>query len=273
MTWQAMTLSSGSSCGPVWITWEKAAAGQARDGQPAPFDACMFEKSRAAFHRAVWKENVPMVSIAVADQSLNLDPGKDHWSWPHLISHWTFPQYTGHVIEVQTITNCQQVELWVNGASLGRRNTADFTNNTIVWHVPYKAGKIEAKGYNKEAEVAGFELNTASKPSKIVLSPDREMIHSDGQDLSHVTVKLVDEKGVVVPNDDRQLNFEVTGSGKLIGLDNGDLRSGEAFKGNLRTTYFGKALAVIQSLRQQGDITLKVSSKGLPAAVLTIKSK
>jgi beta-galactosidase len=239
----------------------------------SPFDVCMFEKSRAAFHRAVWKENEPMVSIAVADQSLNIDPGKDRWSWPHLISHWTFPQYTGHVIEVQTITNCQQVELWVNGASLGRRNTAEFTNNTIVWHVPYKAGKIEAKGYNKDAEAAVFELNTAGQPSKIVLSPDREMIHSDGQDLSHVTVKLVDEKGVVVPNDDRQLTFEVTGSGKLIGLDNGDLRRDEAFKGSIRTTYFGKALAVIQSLRQQGDIILKVSTKGLPAAELTIKSK
>lgn len=238
-----------------------------------PFDVCMFEKSRAAFHRAVWKENDPMVSIAVADQSLSIDPGKDHWSWPHLISHWTFPQYSGHIIEVQTITNCAQVELWVNGASLGRRNVKDFTNNTIVWHVPYKAGKIEAKGYNKEVEVAKFELNTAGQPSKIVLSTDREFIKPDGQDLSHISVKLVDEKGVIVPTDDRQLTFEVTGSGKLIGLDNGDLRSDEAFKGNKRTTYFGKALAIIQSLRKPGDIKVTVSATGLSTAILTLKSK
>jgi beta-galactosidase len=86
-------------------------------------------------------------------------------------------------------------------------------------------------------------------------------------------VKLVDEKGVIVPNNDRQLTFEVTGSGKLIGLDNGDLRCDEAFKGNKRTTYFGKALAIIQSLRKTGDITVTVSATGLPSAIITLKSR
>lgn len=239
----------------------------------SPFDACMFERSRAAFHRAVWKENVPMVSIAVADQSLNIDPGKDHWSWPNLISHWTFPQYAGHVIEVQTITNCEQVELMINDFSFGKRKCADYTNNTIVWHVPYKAGKILSIGYNKGVEVARYELNTAGKPSRIALVADRETIQADGQDLSHITVTLVDENGVIVPNKDTQLSFQVSGNGKLIGLDNGDLRSDEPFKGDKRTTYFGKALAVIQSFRQPGDIIMKVSATGLPTTTLIIKGK
>lgn len=232
----------------------------------------MFEKSRAAFHRAMWNSK-PMVSIAVADQSLNIDPGKDHWSWPHLISHWNFPQYAGHVIEVQTITNCDSVELSINNASFGKRKTADYSNNTIVWHVPYKAGKIEAIGYNHGAEVAKFELNTSGKPAKILLCADRLNLQSDGQDLSHVTIGLVDKEGIPVPDADKVLTVEVTGNGKFLGLDNGDLRRTGTFSGNKLSTYFGKALAIIQSGRTAGEIIVNVSAEGLPPATLTLNNK
>ena len=236
----------------------------------SPFDICTFEKASAAFHRSVWN-NEPMVRIAVADQSLNMDPGQNHWCRPFIISHWNFPQYNGHVIEVQTTTNCEAVELWINGTSFGRRNTADHTNNTIVWHVPYSAGKIEAKGYNNNTEVTNYALNTSGKPSKIMLSADRETIAADGQDLSHITVSIVDDHGVIVPDHDMQITFEVTGNGRLIGLDSGDLRSNESFKGNKRTTYFGKALAIVQSSRQQGDMIVKATADSLPESILTIK--
>jgi beta-galactosidase len=237
-----------------------------------PFNSCMFEKAFGAFHRAVWNDN-PMVSIAVADPSLNIDSGKDHWQLPPLISHWNFPQYKGHVIQVQTISNCQSVELWLNGISFGRRNTADYTNNTIVWHVPYKAGKIEAKGYNQDREVAGFALQTASKPVKIVLTADRETLKSDGQDLSHISVALVDENGITVPDADIPVTFEISGNGKLIGLDNGDLRNHEPYKGNTCTAYFGKMLAIIQSFRTPGEIAVKAKAPDLAETVIILKNK
>jgi beta-galactosidase len=234
-----------------------------------PFDVCMFEKPRAAFHRSVWNPQ-PMVRIAVADQSLNIDPGKDHWSWPNLAEHWNFPQYAGHVIEVQTINNCEEVELWINNKTMGRRKTADYPNNTIVWHVPYKAGQVKAIGYNKGIEVANYELNTTGKPVKIALQADREILASDGQDLAHITVLLLDEKGLVVPDNDLPITFEITGQGKLIGLDNGDLRSDESFKANKRITYFGKALAVVQSSRNSGKIRVKATADGLPESILIL---
>ncbi|MDR3194132.1 MAG: DUF4982 domain-containing protein [Tannerella sp.] len=236
------------------------------------FDVCMFEKSRAAFHRSVWNDR-PAVRIAVADQSLQLPLVKDHWSWPHLVSHWNFPQYLDQVIEVQTVTNCESVELWTSSFAFGRRYTADYANNTIVWHVPYKAGKIWAKGYNGDAEVASCELQTSGKPSRIVLAADREMLSADGQDLSHITVLLVDDHGIVVPDSDVQITFEVTGNGRLIGLDNGNLMSDEMLKGNKRTTYFGKALAIVRSSRKEGTIAVKATAPGLPESTLTIKSR
>jgi beta-galactosidase len=112
-----------------------------------------------------------MVRIAVADQSLDIDPGKDHWSWPHLAEHWNFPQYQGHIIEVQTITNCDIVELRVNNTTMGNRRTSDYSNNTIVWHVPYRDGKIEAIGYNNGKEAARFETDTVDAYDGVRLRP------------------------------------------------------------------------------------------------------
>jgi beta-galactosidase len=229
----------------------------------------MFEKPRAAFHRSVWNAT-PMVRIAVADQSLDIDPGKDHWSWPHLAAHWNFPQYKGHIIEVQTITNCERVGLWVNDEWLGQRNTSDYTNNTIVWHVPYKKGRIYARGYNGGKEVAYFELNTSGKPAGIALSADRGCLKADGQDLSHITIHLIDNKGILVPNADLLITIEVTGNGLLKGVDNGDLRRKDSNDGNRIKTYFGKALAVVQSLQTEGDILIRVTCEKLPESTITI---
>ena len=259
----------------IWagVDYLGESSGWPSSGWPtSPFDICMFEKSRAAFHRAMWNSK-PMVSIAVADQSLNIDPGKDHWSWPHLISHWNFPQYIGHIIEVQTITNCDCVELWINNASFGKRCTSDFSNNTIVWHVPYRTGKIEARGYNKGVEVSKFELSSSGKLARIELSADRTNLLADGQDLSHITINLVDNNGIPVPDSDKLLTVEVTGNGKFLGIDNGDLRRIETFSGNKLTTYFGKALMIIQSIRKAGEINVKVSAEDLPQANIKLISQ
>jgi beta-galactosidase len=234
-----------------------------------PFDVCMFEKPRAAFHRSVWNET-PMVRIAVADQSLNIDPGKDHWSWPHLAGHWNFPQYKGHIIEVWTTTNCDSVDLLLNGMSLGKRKTTDYTNHTIVWHVPYREGKIEAKGYNEGKEVSSYVMMTSGKPARIVLTPDRDSISSDGQDLSHITIQIVDDKGITVPDADCLITVEVRGNAKLKGVDNGDLRRDGTFKGSKIRTYFGKALATVQSTRDTGEAVIHAKAEGLPESTITV---
>ncbi|NDV80700.1 glycoside hydrolase family 2 TIM barrel-domain containing protein [Bacteroides sp. 51] len=238
----------------------------------SPFNTCMFDKPFAAFFRSVWSDE-PVVSIAVVDQSLNIDPGKDHWSWPFMASHWNFPQYKGHIIQVQTITNCDSVELLINNQSMGKRCRADYANNTITWYVPYKEGKIEAKGYNDGMEAANYMLQTSGKPARIVLSADVNRLKSDGQDVSHITICVVDERGILVPDADVPLTVEVEGEGRLLGLDNGDLRNHESYTGNKLTTYWGKMLAIIQSSRLPGNIKVSVAAEGLNKEELTIKAK
>ena len=88
-----------------------------------------------------------MVHIAVLDQALDIDHGRDLWQWPPIASHWNFPdKYRGMVMEIRTTTNCESVELFLNGNSMGRHKTANFTNNTIVWYLPYNPGNWKLKG-------------------------------------------------------------------------------------------------------------------------------
>lgn len=232
------------------------------------FDICMNEKPRAAYHRAMWNDK-PLVSIAIIDASLDIDHGRDLWQWPKMISHWNFPQrYIGQMMEIRTITNCERVELFLNDQSMGVHTTADFTNNTILWNLPYRPGKLEAKGYNGDKHEATYTLRTSKNTTNAVLKADRTTLKADGQDLSHIAVHLEDEEGNLVQTDDRTLTVTLAGDGKFKALDNGDLRRQEPFGGTELKTYFGKALIVVQSLRKAGTIRVNVQVEGIDAPFL-----
>ncbi len=232
------------------------------------FDLCMFEKPRASFHRAVWNSK-PIVTIAVADQSLNIDPPRDLWQWPNLAGHWNFPQYSdGRMVEVRTTTNCESVELFFNGSSMGRRKTSDYTNNTIVWYVPYRAGTLEAKAFTGDREEATYKLVTSEGADHIIAEPDRKVIKADGQDLSHIAIQLYDKKGIPVQTDDRKLTVTMEGEGRFLGIDNGETRREKSFAGNQLPTYFGRALVIVQSTRKAGTMRVRIDMEGSEEPVI-----
>lgn len=226
------------------------------------FDICMFEKPRAAFHRAMWNDE-PVVRIAVKDQSLNLEAGRDLWQWPRIAAHWNFPQnYRGMIMEVLTTTNCETVELYQNNHLMGRQNTADFPNHTIVWNVPYNPGSLTAKAYNDGKEVAQYTLTTSKNTHHPALTADHTIIKADGQDLSHIAIRLEDENGNMVQTDDKMLTVTVEGEGRFRGIDNADLRREELFGSNSLKTFFGQALIIVQSTRKAGEIKVNISMEG-----------
>lgn len=160
--------------------------------------------------------NKPLVSIAFLDPSLDIDHGRDLWQWPKMASHWNLPRtYVGQVIQVCTITNCEEVEMFMNGKSMGKQKVADFTNNTIMWNIPYRPGTLEAKGYNGGKEVAISKLTTSKDTDHLTLTPDRTMLKADGQDLSHIAIQLYDKDGNPVQTDDKELTVTVEGAGKF----------------------------------------------------------
>lgn len=234
------------------------------------FDICMFEKPRAAFHRTMWNPE-PMVGIAIIDQSLDIDHGRDLWQWPKMVSHWSFPhRYFGLIMEVRTTTNCEKVELFMNDKSMGVYNTVDYPNHTIIWNVPYTPGKLVAKGYNGNKIVATKQLITSYKTTDILLKQDRTEIKADGQDLSHVAVQLCDKDGNPVQVDDRKLTVSVEGDGTFRGLDTGDLRRETPFGSNELKTYFGQALIIVQSTRKAGQIKVNIQVEGIEKVYSTI---
>ena len=238
------------------------------------FDICMFEKPRASYHRAMWSGK-PVVRLAVRDSGLEQDFGRDLWQWPATKDDWTYPSsYNGRMMDVETVTNCEEVELYKDDKIMGRHKTSDFKNNTIMWHLPYSRGRLTAKGYNGGELVCEDNIYTTTEITSFTAEPDREILMADGQDLSHITVTVVDAEGHRVQVDERLVKVTVSGEGRLLAVDSGELRvPTDSFDRNEVLTQFGRALVVVQSSRISGTITVEISVDGVGSKTLILSSR
>ena len=188
----------------------------------------------------------------------------------HIFPHWNWKE--GQTIDVWAYTNCEEVELFLNGKSQGtKKKTGDELH--MAWRLTYTPGTLKAIGRTGGKEVLTQEIKTAGAPAKMILHADRSTITADGKDLSFVTVKIVDSHGTPVPRADNLIHFNIEGEGKIIGVDNGSQTSDESFKVNFRKAFNGLCLAVIQSTEKAGKITLKAVSDGLGEETIAISSK
>jgi len=145
---------------------------------------------------------------------------------------------------------------------MGEKETKEFQNHTIVWHVPYTPGRIEAKGINGSDTVAYYQLRTATDPVSLVAKADRVALKADGQDLSYIDLQLTDKDGFPVRHKELKISGKIEGEGKLIGLINNDLRRTTPFTSTEDITHFGHAFAVVQTTRKPGKIRLTLTVEG-----------
>lgn len=234
-------------------------------------DTAGFVKARASFHATVWSKT-PIVRMYVISPSIDVDPGLPAWRWPNSAAHWNFAKVTDQPVLVTAVSNCETVELYVNGVSFGEQIVADVENWSPSWPVWFTPGAIEAVGRNGGRIVAQFALLTAGDPVNIVLSPERPQMAADGIDVCHIEVSLTDAAGTLVPDSDRLVEFSVAGPARIIGTDNGDLRSPESYTGASRTTSGGRALAVIRSTGQPGEVVITARSRDLPEATAKLNA-
>ncbi|REH01194.1 DUF4982 domain-containing protein [Flavobacterium aquicola] len=195
----------------------------------------------------------------------------------HILPHWNWEGREGQVTPVFVYTNYDSAELFVNGKSMGiqkKNNTTPQNRYRLMWmDVKYEPGTVKVVALDKDGKaVAEEEIHTAGKAYKIVLDPDRKTIKADGKDLSYVTVSIVDEKGIPCPNAVNQLQFKVTGKGTYRAACNGDATSLELFHLPTMKAFSGKAVVLVQSLKEAGNIELTVSAKGLKTAAVTLNS-
>jgi beta-galactosidase len=185
-------------------------------------------------------------------------------------THWNWENDPRELLPLDAYSNCESVELFVNGESLGRKTTAEVTNAVFHWNVPFKPGELKAVGV-RAGQTVEARLLTAGKAARIELVADRTRLAGDGRDVAHVELRLVDEKGVLIPHGDAACSVRVTGAGRLLGLDNGDQRDMTSLTSSTHKLNQGRALAIVQSGRQAGSIELTVSAEGFPDSRLQLK--
>lgn len=248
---------------PTW-PWRGASCGV--------IDMCGFPKPAYWFRKALWNE-APMVHIAVqTDPSARNRELCSFWSWPKVETHWNHNK-KGDTLAVHVYTNVPVVELKLNGRSLGIRKWDLNKEAFLFWEVPYEPGKLEAIGKTADGRTVSFAVQTAGSPAKISLSPDRKVLKANRQDLSYVSVQLLDANGVPVPFASNDITFEVTGAGKLAAVGNGDQQSHTPLKGNQMEAWQGKCLAIIQSTDKKGEITITAKSGKLRVATAVLKAE
>lgn len=189
----------------------------------------------------------------------------------HLFPHWNWPGYEGKEIAVWAYSNMDRVELFLNGQSLGAKDVPKDSH--VAWNVTYAPGTIEARGYKNGQQALMVKRETTGEPSRLVMRADRPEISADGEDVAMFAVEVHDGAGRVVPVTDNEVTFRVTGSGTLIGVGNGDPTSHESDIGSVRKAFSGFCMAIVQSTKQPGQITIEASSPGLKPATVAISSK
>ena len=211
----------------------------------------------------------PIPSLPDYDPSWNL-----HWVYPDIHPSWTWPGYEGTSLEVTVYSECEQVELFLNDASLGTKATSIANEYTATWNVNYAPGELKAVGYVSSVPQAEWILNTAGAAASIQLSADKSTIAADGSSLCYVTAELLDGSGnpVYDPNEDKLISFDINGPGRLAGVGNANPCGTESFQRPQRMTFRGRCVAVIESTLRTGTITVTASSGGLTSDSVVVQT-
>jgi beta-galactosidase len=193
----------------------------------------------------------------------------------HLFPHWNWAGREGQEISVWCDSNCEEVELFLNGQSLGRK--AMKTNSHLSWAVNYAPGTLLARGYKGGKEIITAQVETTGAPASVGLIPHKSAIGADGEDVAVITVQANDAQGRPVPTASSEIAFEITGPGRIIGVGNGDPSSHEPDQylagGWKRSLFNGLAQVIVRSAGQPGEIVLTASSKDLAPAVLKLQAQ
>lgn len=212
-------------------------------------DLCGFPKDHYYLYQSLWSSH-PMV---------------------HILPHWTHPGKEGVLIPVVAYTNAESAELFLNGRSLGEKVMA--RDLQLVWYVPYQPGTLEIVARSKGKIVATKKVVTAEPATHIHLTTDKIQVRPNKRDVVHIEVNITDQHNQLVPDADHLVQFKISGPGKIIGVENGDIADFSSMKASERRAFKGKCLVMIQTTDQPGDILLEATAQHLTGAQVVIKSE
>ncbi len=238
-----------------WLAGGFAWTGFDYRGEPTPYgwpsissqfgivDTCGYPKDYFHYYKAWWRKQAAL----------------------HLFPHWNWQGQEGREIPVWVYANVDEVELLVNGRSLGRQSMPRLGH--LAWKVAYAPGAIEARGYRAGKLVLTERRETTGPATALRLVPDRPAIAADGEDVAIVRVEAVDALGRTVPTANHGIAFRVTGAGRLIGVGNGDPNCLESDQAPRRSLFNGLAQVIVRAGKDAGEITIVASGEGTAAGL------
>ena len=241
------------------------------------FDISLEPKPSAYYIKSYFTES-PMVHIGVMTDNRTFDWNGIKVGGTKLTENWNLgDKSSSPKVTVHTYTNTEEVELRLNGKSLGiRKNDINNpkTRNKVVWNdVIWSAGKLEAIGRNGGKEVCRHEISTSGTPSKLQCTPDNIHWKADGMDLQHIRIHAVDNKNRRVYGCNSKLTFAVEGDARIVAVSNGDIYSDELNVTNERHLFDGSALVIIRSGKHPGNVKLRIQSEDFKQTELILKTE
>jgi beta-galactosidase len=235
-------------------------------------DITGWRKPASHYRNIVWDRGEKLYAAVLTPspggKPWNLTP----WSMPPALPSWTWPGQDGKELTVEVDSRYDAVRLYLNGRLLGEKPTTRAEEFKATFAVPYAPGTLQAMGVQNGREVQVFTLTTAGDAARLLLTPDRAAIHADGQDLSFVMVEATDRDGHLQPNADPAVRFALSGPGVIAGIGTGDMTTMESYQANPHHVFHGRALIVIRSTPQAGEIKLVASAPGLADATMILHS-
>jgi beta-galactosidase len=236
-------------------------------------DSTCYRKPISHYRNIVWNRTEKLY-MAIREPEVNNNRiSLNKWAvWPTWES-WTWPGMEGKDLTVNVYSCYDTVRLYLNDKLLEEKPTTQNEQYCASFTVPFAPGTLKATGVQGDKEVGEYVLRTAGDAAKIRLTPDRANVQANSQDLSYVTVEVLDKDDRVQPNADNIVKFSISGPGTIAGMDNGDMRDEEPYKGDQRKVFHGRAIVVIRASNNPGDIILTASAEGLAPATVTIQAR
>ena len=211
----------------------------------------------------------PFIAVERPDRFGQADNTND-WKYYDALDSWTWPGFEGKPAVVRVLSASEEVELFLNGASLGRKKTGRLEASFKVTYTP---GTLTAVGLTDGREDGRFVLQTAGAPARLCITADKETLTADGRGAAMITVDLLDENGLPSRREPRIVTVTVDGTGVLAGFGSTDPQAEGSYQDNTWETFDGRVMAVVRSTDEPGEIRVFISAEGCGSETVILKSE
>jgi len=244
-----------------------------RTSNDADFDLCGFERPQSAYRRIIWGSNETFIA-SHNPKNHDLVEILGRWGWPDVKNHWTWQECEGQAVKVEVYSAADEVELLLNGESLGRAKAGADNHYKGIFELTYAPGILEAISYKDEKIVSTDKVITARKPTALQIRTDKSELIADGQSLSFAVIEVVDKDGIRVPYVEQNATAKIEGPATLAAFGTGNPVTEENYTKGEFNAYKGRMLAIIRSGYEAGNVvlTVRIDEPGVPSSEIHLST-